>query len=97
VANTLAYNDTATITAIKSFIVQALGLTRKYCIRGKMQAPSLFCITVSDKEKSFQTLKPEHREIHALITYKGGFICSLGSGYDLINFLTIFNKTSILF
>ncbi len=36
-ANTLAYNDTATITAIKRFVVQAPGLRFNeisYCIKG---------------------------------------------------------------
>ncbi len=38
VANTLAYYDTATITAVKSFIVQAPGLTIKY--KTKLESPA---------------------------------------------------------
>jgi hypothetical protein len=61
VANTLALYDTATITAVKSFIVQAPGacivkrFTRKYYI--KLQRLGLHFQNVSDKENGFIRLK----------------------------------------
>ncbi len=47
-ANTLAYNDTATITAVKSFIVQAPGITgKKFMFRLAFYFPGLHSLPVS--------------------------------------------------
>ncbi len=55
VANTLAYYVTATITAVKSFIVQTTGRTGKYRIilkkLAKEKHSSLSALYVGDKQK----------------------------------------------
>jgi len=51
---------------------------------------STMTTTLTSDSKSLHGVSTaEHREIHALITFKGGFICSLGSGYDSMKLLQL--------
>ncbi len=47
VANTLAYYDTATITAVKSFIIQTPGLTSCQQVPNEGESAASFCHQVA--------------------------------------------------